>query len=300
MAVRATSSSLILPAPSSASHSYWKKWIISVWTFLMTYTFLSRFFKPSPSGMISIALRRTGYVGKDESHSFAASLKLSNGTPLRISPQDYICFVRVTSATTLQEVELPSSLFTQARMGNRLEFQQNGHLHVLNLDPDFDDHLKGVEAELKETRCEFLHKQDIPDDYHSWSHLVYLSPQTKRVTPLGAEPVDFGTLEPLTTYQPIRILYGDTHPKTGELILQLAACGRPTIDILIDRRHLHVHTYNPADLREMKEKGYEVVRTSGGDAFYSDWMIPERFDVTQISATLNDRGVLTIAIPPKQ
>ncbi len=120
------------------------------------------------------------------------------------------------------------------------------------------------------------------DDYHRWGKSVSLSPQTKQMV-IGQKdhlPVDFTKLSPLTTDQRATLL---SLKRTGDAItLRLGACQRPTVDILVDRQHLHVHIHDARG------------------AAYFDLIIPEGFDGSQGSASLDDTGVLTILIPSKR
>ena len=273
-------------------------------------------------GSISIFRRTTGYVGSDKQHCFSENIKLSNGSPITISPDDFICFAQITHSSSTSYLELPSSLFTQAKIDEEtIAFSQDGQNYVLKLTPfytiknrklkiiPFDDCFKSLKEGLKHTTIEFLHDADVPENYFWWPcsalPATYLSPRTKRVQ-LGGKsvvPLDFGKLKPILSgcarTKVLAVGFFDDQDFHGYQYL-IAACGKPEIDVLLDRNYLHIHVEDVEILRNLASKKWTLL--AGSNRVFHHFItltIPvnkEEIDETGVSASLNDTGILTINI----
>ena len=290
--------------------------------------------KQTEYGIISLFKRTMGKVGTDSHYSFG-KITIENGTKfLKVSSDDLIYFCRIRPVDDFRkftEIELPSSLFKQARHGQTVQFTKEGTSYDLQLGShirqklsgsrmkqkldspmewkenwiSFDECEKCVQKASKYSPVEFLYDEDIPDEYWHWGYEfelpVCLSPQTKRVLldQKGIIPLDFDSLSYLKSVSNPQLLY---HRDTkNECKILLAACGKPKIDILLDRSYLYVdieHNHQPSagfseEITNTLPKGHQLFRKV---------LVPEdgmEIDEDNISANLNDSGVLSITIPYK-
>jgi hypothetical protein len=276
-------------------------------------------------GMISIFKRTTGKVGTDSHYSFG-KITIENGAKLlKVSPDDliYFCRIRDLDPQKFMPIELPSSLFKQARQGDRVHFTKDGTSYDLQLAPhvtqrafkrvfkevrtSFDECEKCVQEEFKFSPLEFVYDEDIPEDYHYWgkeSELgipVCISPQTKRVfvDQHGTTPLDFDNLPFFHSNSSPEVLFHRDAKKQCTILL--AACGRPNIEILLDRNYLYVDIEHnshevPADW-EMHNNTLPQ-----GHQLFRKVLVPENgmeIDEDNIIANLDNSGVLSITVPYK-
>jgi HSP20 family molecular chaperone IbpA len=268
-------------------------------------------------GMISIFKRTTGKVGTDNHYSFG-KITIENGTKLlKVSPDDLIYFCEIRNSQKSIEIELPSSLFKQARQGDRIHFTKDGTSYHLQLAShktyrafkndriSFDKCEKCVQKEFKFSPLEFVYGEDIPEDYCYWGTElgipVCISPQTKRVllNQKGTTALDFDSLSFFHSNSCPKVLF---HRDTKEqCTIQLAACGKSNIEVLLDRNYLYVDIEHIN--RESSHDWYVVNDTlPKGHQLFRSVLVPEdgmEIDEDNISANLNDSGILSITIPYK-
>jgi len=258
-------------------------------------------------GSVSILLRTTGYVGMDRRYNFRQMLKLAEGGPLRVEPTDFLCRVEVTIGGEVVHDELPSSLFEQARIGDRIRFMKEDRAYDFQLEPhvkgaSFDDCFTSAHEELKYMMREFLHEADIPDTYHRWSPESFiLSPEAQRIQldKSGVVPLDFAALKPISSDDlPLMdLLSPPKREEYGEEVLwryRMVACGRPDIDIVLDRTHLYVHIVK-TECRARSIAG-PGIPTEG--CLHILCVEPEmKVDPENIKAHLDDSGILTLTVP---
>lgn len=301
-------------------------------------------------GTISINKKETAWVGADKSYGFGKTLQLLNGNFLQVSPKDLIYNVQVITnlsdgTTKTRYKELPSSLFTQARIGDTIhykketknyEFKLVPHFRVIGggrsdtseainynepinfdeyLDPieatSFDECVKCVEATAEQDRSmDFYAKKDIPKGYNvkktgpgifrsspptpengfpiSRGDPYTLSPKTKRIhlNQNGVAPLNFEDLLFVHTSAANSKSHKSQDDKGCTILIE--APGRPDLEILLDGNHLYV---------TQKEKGDFVNDTPKFYHTTFETTPTKAIDETNISAKLDDTGMLRIYIP---
>lgn len=260
-------------------------------------------------GSLSILTRTSGKVGTDCYYDFKNVIQI-DGKPLCTSTNDLIYFVQIAIPQSggeieYKQIELPSALFEQARRENRVCFtlrEKNyvltlaSHLHGFNKsfkEISFDDCVRGIKKDQETSLVEFLHECDVPESYFLWTResevAQFLSPQTKRISleKPGTEPLNFEELEYFASdsksYKPLH-MYEDKE----RCVIQFAACGKPSVDILLDRRNLIVHIANTSENSWL------------GKHLFSRIMIPnpsKTIDESKITASMSNTGILTVIIP---
>lgn len=274
--------------------------------------FTSNFTGPIKDGGIRLFKRTANYIGYDKKYQFSNTIRLINGEPLKISPKDFYCDVEMTKEPTGSRYqELPSCLFSQARIGNKVCFVRDGTLHILTLDSTidrrgkkhfFDGCLRAAARAASDSMAVFRYDEDIPDDYFEWYSgipKIYLSPFTQRIqlgVP-GTIPLDFGELYALPSREDARVLAERCSKELYTLVLE--ACGQPPITILLDGRRLMVLIDHSKHFRKLPKGWNQGANTIPNYAFFIG-MIPlkeEKFNPQGIHASLNDAGHLTITVP---
>ena len=283
---------------------------------------LSQYKEATSKGTIHIAWRTTYYIGRDQSFSFATTIQLLSGDFLKVNPNDRIhrCVINIPNQQP-KEIELPSSLFSQACIDNQLWFILENHLYVLTLTPflhqyitgrieevSVDECLKTGKQELNYSTNRFFDDEDVPLDYYQWGKNlfagVYLSPQAKYIE-LGTDnvvPLNSSRLQPISSDLPSpKILWQGE--KKYEYCVKLAACGKPRIDIVYDQNLLHIHLLH-RDMAErfpdLKKTGYITLRSELPMELFlvgSLYRPKKAVDVDRIKASLDDTGILTIYVP---
>jgi hypothetical protein len=268
--------------------------------------------EPVVEGRLWIYLRSTGCIGKDQMNRFGETLQLQNGNPLQVAATDLYVNTMIRykgKGETVQEL-LPSSLFAGAREGDSVCFRRKGKLHRLILEPlrknggeiSFEECLRNVEIESRCSFHEFYYEDDVPDSYKRWSlgiAPIFLSTATRQIVvgQKGAMPIDLDALQRISTKHAIDVLSKGKLPGQNIFQYQLSAIGQPKITILVDRNHLYVHTFREIVL----EQGSELVGGSLQKEYFLNSLLVEdgaKADLANIEAALDDKGVLTINIPP--
>lgn len=162
-------------------------------------------------GEVFINSNATGYVGRDRKYSFGKRIKLENGKPLQVSPRDYYFNVTIKEGTKVFETMLPSSLFSQCRVGNEVRFFYGNTFYQLSLAPfsmgerkkSFDDCQRHLIEGFRFFFSEFVYECDISENYFKWDEraLVALSPQSKRIEigKVGVAHLDFNSLHRISS-----------------------------------------------------------------------------------------------------
>jgi hypothetical protein len=96
----------------------------------------------------------TSYMGKDLSLDFINTLKLPNGKDLEVKPLDIIYHVTIHTKSSngipkkVEFTKVPSSLFEQARTGQKIYFSKNGTNFELKLKAttQYENYLDSLEA----------------------------------------------------------------------------------------------------------------------------------------------------------
>lgn len=251
-----------------------------------------------------------GKVLMDKTHAFGTTIKLLNGNFINVSQEDLLCPAVIKNGEQTEERMLPSSLFTQGLIKNRVYFidTKQDVLYQLDLkkfpfDKTFEQGVKSIEKSLHYKWVHHEYGEDVPPTYHHWGHgdldHMYLSPNAHRIEigKKGVSPLDFSTVEDLNSNFTQPIIFFKGHVE-GNSVYKLAAPGNPKIDIILDGHILYAYiqplvkplaekdkvlidTRIPTLLREFcADKGEEVVKE-------------------EITATLDDTGILTIEIPVK-
>jgi hypothetical protein len=256
--------SSISPYLAPAKGSLWERcwtWIRGVmdWVWKKLFpgpkdpleAFIATFKGPIKEEAINFYLRNAHYIGRDAKHQFGKTIRLISKEPLKVHPLDYYCDVEASNEpVNARFQELPSSLFFQARFGNRAAFVQNKTLHVLTLNPtldrrgkwiSFDDCLATAALEAKDSEVVFRYDEDVTENFYLWHKGVpniYLSSATKRlvVGTRGIMPLNFDALNPLPSHTNARVLQCKNNHKG--IYLMLEACGKPSIDVLLDGKRL--------------------------------------------------------------
>jgi hypothetical protein len=281
------------------------------WKCLCHYTFLGRFFPCKKiEGKISIASRSTGLLGRDGQYSFGKTIQLKNGNFLQVNPQDFTCLVNITIKEKTICTNLPSSLFQQAREGNQIFYTRDGKNYCLELSPcinpdgmevSFDACLKELESDFKVDSIEFLYTNDVPEDYFHWTpgiFPIFLSPQTKRIEvgKQGVKTLAFEELKNFGCYSRSIAVFAYSYTENN-IHYELVVCGRPHIDLLIDRKYLYVYIWG-SKLDESLE-----LHDVNSEMFYNAfWKMviqvdEKRINKELVSAFLNTTGILMIDIP---
>lgn len=271
--------------------------------------------QPVTTGKIKFLNRQVFKVGEDKSHLFNKTIKLENGNPLKLSPEDKVFqFSLFTEGQKHASViELPTALFTQARKSNKIFFSKNEKNYELELSPclswwsnkeqtySFDECFNGIDH-LNFTREAMFENDDVPKEYIAWGKDVHLSPKAKRIE-LG-KPGCF-SLNPENLRfisDDIRKCEGDSFkPKidnnvytvlldmVGTLVDMDDQDTRISIDVIVDDDRLYVHTYPKEGQIFPFEKLYWINLSVGS----------KQIDKEAIIVThLQDRGgILRIDLP---
>ena len=139
---------------------------------------------PILQGEVSIPTGSSFYVGTDQTHQFGKTYQLLDGSFLKIEPHDLVgkCTLKINNQPET-EIELPSSLFSQARTDMQIRFIRDAHVYELTLAPNKIQYITGrtcitsfdecLESRKKEAASLFRHTfpnfQDVPQNYHFWS-----------------------------------------------------------------------------------------------------------------------------------
>jgi hypothetical protein len=274
--------------------------------------FVATFKGPIKREEIQFSKKSANYIGKDEQYQFGKTIRLISGEPLKVHPLDYYCDVEAgNDPGNVRFLELPSSLFFQARFGNRAAFVQNETLHVLTLNPtryrrgkwsSFDDRLRNAALEAKDSEAVFRYSKDATEDSYLWHRGVpniYLSSTTKRLvlgTP-GTLPLNFNELKPLPSHTNARVLRCTNNHKG--IYLMLEACGKPAIDVLLDGNKLMVFIDHSVQHGELINRcGYELPELRTYVVFSVVLACNEKvIDQQNLLASLDNAGCLHITIP---
>ncbi len=273
-------------------------------------------------GTLSIIKGSSGKVGTDTHYSFGKTITIENGKKfLKVDPNDLIYFCELDSNfndKTIQ-VELPSSLFEQARQADTVYFAQNGTRYELKLTPhirsnglryvetSFDDCVRGVKENFKSSACEFLYHEDIPDDYYPFAHQngfnYFLSSKAKQIAldVKGTFPINFDELSVFPihcTPQSREERHENSRHEIDAYFFRIFAPGRPKIDIFLDRNWL----YCLADISFPPKKGMSTCNDTmiGKTHLFFHAIIEthgKNIDESNLIASLNNEGELQIAVP---
>jgi hypothetical protein len=318
-----------------------RSWISSFWQFLIQRTFLGCFF-PSPKeksttqdlvpalssslssmpilrGEVSIAKRSSFYVGTDQTHQFGKTYQLLDGSFLKIEPHDLVnkCTLKINNQPEA-EIELPSSIFSEARTDTQIRFIRDAHVYELTLAPNKMQYITGrtcitsfdecLKSSKKEAAFLFQHTfpnfQDVPQNYHFWSKFrlnafVALSPNAQLLDTYGSGkpiPFDRSFLQPISSsyLPPVKTLNEPVKTQSGLTVL-FQAPGKPNLEIVCDqiyeKKMLYIHLLRPEPL----QTGYAVAQNTIPKEQFCSFSL-ENIDLSKITATLDNGGVLTIAL----
>lgn len=136
-------------------------------------------------GKVSIEKQSTAYIGLDKSYAFGQTIQLMNEDFLKVAPLDLIYRVQVVTNLPNDKIqieykELPSCLFSQALIDNKVCYIQDGRNYELQLAPyvrlnanykgfkqeiPFHECVTSIEAHRKDPSIDFYADIDIPYNY---------------------------------------------------------------------------------------------------------------------------------------
>jgi hypothetical protein len=240
-------------------------------------------------------------VGSDQTYRFGR-IKLSNGEPLKVSPDDLILefhlLTKHKGKVTRTEIALPSCIFAQAREGNKILFSLEGKNFELKLAPSrnnqnsFDECLNGFPKEGCNKYSIFLSKEDIPKEYHLWNkkNMITLSPKAERIEigKAGCTPLDFTKLLCISDNAK-KCSLEKSESLNHKTIVDVFVPGSLdiiSIDLIVDSDRLYVHAY-PNNEQEFPTKKYYFINLDNGT---------QKIDKEAILANY-DNGILQIHLP---
>jgi len=256
-------------------------------------------------GKIYIQSSVTGYIGIDEHFGFRETLQLSKGEYVQVKPDDFYVRVNIRASDgTSLAAELPSSLFSQAREGNTVSFILANQRYKLELssfmkhyskgvlyDIPFDECFQNLKDSLRSHPYEFLYPEDVPSDYFLWKCpliQIYLSPATLQIEVGKQEgfPVNFEKLQIIGTHQPPQIL------ERTETEIVLEACGKPKIDLILDRHFLYIHIIRKPH-EKLKDK--RIIQLGIVDGFMQ-LVLDQPLRPSDLETSLSEEGKLTLRL----
>jgi hypothetical protein len=265
---------------------------------------------PCKQGQIKFYKRFAKHIGTDTKYQYGKTMSLLDDSPLKVAPKDVYCDIQMNDEPIESTfIELPSSLFSQARVGNTIYYkhhpeEKEEQLFVLSLDKNFDKDLKDAEIEARDSFAVFRYDKDVPEDSIEWRlgvPNIYLSSSTLQIQvgKQGASLLDIDQLHKLPAHSPVKIL--GAHYTKKLYCLWLSACGEPNITILLDTRRLMVHIdYSVTKIQQKLNPRAETYNNILPLHEFAMFLIPYKegkFDPQKISASLDNRGILTIKIP---
>ena len=267
--------------------------------------------KPDVEGKIEFKVRGTGELGSDQKFNFATRMRLISGENLKTSPKDFYCEMSAFPETLKEyaigsTLYLPSSLFTQGRVGNQLKFYWDDKLCFLDLEKDTEAQLKFVEEHIRYKAEVFVFEEDVPGDYTYWCKINFsrhLSPEAKKIPigALGTVPLDFEEL-PEVDPDPDELrgfFYQHTKSLSLLLVFQLSGCNKDDIHIILDQKILYVYAkpYFPKIDRNQFNLAYI---NAPSELFtymnIAEQVDPQSLDLAKTSAKLGDDGYLTLEL----
>lgn len=237
-------------------------------------------------GKLVFQSREAYKVGQDASHSFAKTILLENGAPLKVSHEDYILKFRLLKKTdgkiASEEIMLPSSLFDQARKANKVVFFKNGEKFELKLASTTRNTFDSCLAFVKNQGCNgsklsselvYLYEEDVPEEYHNWGNGVFLSPNAKRMQ-LGTSestPLDFKDLIPISKEAK---KFEGTEAKWDDQVKIFLYCSGTldemshtsiSLDLIVDGDRLYIHSKPKNSDSFLDERFYYINITKNTD-----------------------------------
>lgn len=259
-----------------------------------------------PIERLIIKFNRTSaqYIGQDQQYQFRKNITLLDDSPLRVNSKDLYCDIQITDETGNSAlIELPSSLFSQARIGNILYYKHRQDevekLFILSLDGNFEGDLKQAERAAAHSSVPFKYIVDILEDYiflQETDDLIYVSPHALQIK-VGEKGVF-----PLPEDLPL--LTNDLNETTlffkkinNALVWYFDVCGNPDITIILDGCRLMVYIdyatkqipHRVMNSHDLPGSTFTMIRLTHEE---------EHFNLQECSATLDPQlSRLTITIP---
>lgn len=229
---------------------------------------------PVRTGKIQFFYKQVYVAGRDARDYFGETIKLQNGNPLHVSIDDKIFqFLLITPENKNPlEMELPSSIFTQARKANKIFFSHKDNFshkeynYELELSPcfsgwnnhvetySFDQCLKGL-GDQDGTNSAKFRLNEFPTVSIYWGENIELSSKAKRIElgKPGCIPINSNDLRFIGNN--VIVCEGSVcklNDRFYTLLLDIPGslednvedqCDRIFIEIIIDNDVLYVHSY---------------------------------------------------------
>lgn len=268
-------------------------------------------FIPQITGEIELREQTTGYLGNDNTFHFSERIKLPNGKNLIVSPKDFYCRIGITSAQfdSSRDMEFPSSLFSQAKEGNKLRFYLDDVPWELNIKVGFEKVLKNISKKVLLNDGQFLYDQDIPENYRPWFSRgcqIVLSPAAKKIT-IGKEGIDSLNYEGLTILRGEPELAAASLLKSdkGELtfILEVPGYSSEDIDLILDNNVFYMYAKRTWPSSKSKTSQMEINKLPSHIYFLYN-LNKLKMELSQLdferTSTYRENGRLFIRFPTKK